>query len=360
MTHIFFLGREYLLSLAEIFAVYPTARYLAHTRTWCMVEGLTDEIIASVYPSMGGIIKVVRVDRTVGTSGITRALTDYLADNCSDNKFSFAIAYYDSERKVFSDGLAIKESLKKQGHSVRLINRENRNITSATYLHERLAQRGMEANVLWVSGTCHIGATIAYQDIEDYTRRDISRERNMQVGMLPPKLAQIMLGLAGTRGVYDPFVGLGTVLVEALHAGRTVVAGSDLSEDMVRATRDNISAYIASKPVTTSPSVTVFHGDACRVGESGESREALARCDIVTEGYLGRIFSAGGITEADVRAEITKLSRMYRDFFTSLRQSDFRGRIVITFPVWHIGGRTIHLDADQHLARDAGFRIVPL
>jgi tRNA G10 N-methylase Trm11 len=35
--------------------------------------------------------------------------------------------------------------------------------------------------------------------------------------MLPPKLSQIMINLSGGDVIYDPFVGLGTVLIEAVN-----------------------------------------------------------------------------------------------------------------------------------------------
>lgn len=48
----------------------------------------------------------------------------------------------------------------------------------------------------------HEGYTIArtlwVQNIDEYTKRDMQRERSMTVGMMPPKLAQIMINL-GTK-----------------------------------------------------------------------------------------------------------------------------------------------------------------
>ena len=53
----------------------------------------------------------------------------------------------------------------------------------------------------------------------------MNRDRSMTVGMMPPKIAQIMINL-GTKGhknviIWDPFCGLGTTLIEALNAGYT-------------------------------------------------------------------------------------------------------------------------------------------
>ena len=57
------------------------------------------------------------------------------------------------------------------------------------------------------SKTEYLGLTIACQDIDSYARRDTSKARDMQVGMLPPKLAQMMINLTRvqneSRKVFD-------------------------------------------------------------------------------------------------------------------------------------------------------------
>ena len=81
------------------------------------------------------------------------------------------------------------------------------------------------------------------QDIEGYSERDIGRERSMTVGMMPPKLAQMMINMA-TKGnmlrIWDPFCGLGTTLIEAHNAGYSHLTGSDISAEMVQETKKNI------------------------------------------------------------------------------------------------------------------------
>lgn len=82
--------------------------------------------------------------------------------------------------------------------------------------------------------------TLACQDIDSYTRRDTGKSRDMVVGMMPPKLVQMMLNLAldsemKNPGIYDPFCGLGTTLIEAANMGMTRIYGSDLSKEMVSA-----------------------------------------------------------------------------------------------------------------------------
>jgi tRNA G10 N-methylase Trm11 len=69
--------------------------------------------------------------------------------------------------------------------------------------------------------------------------------------MLPPKLAQIMIHMAltptlsqGERGqatIYDPFCGLGTVLIESILMQNTAVYGSDISPENIEKTKENLN-----------------------------------------------------------------------------------------------------------------------
>ena len=78
----------------------------------------------------------------------------------------------------------------------------------------------MEIVVIKGHDKVFIGKTVAIQDIENYTKRDYERPaRDAKTGMLPPKLAQIMINLGGLTKIdhdqeethavqhtlYDPF-----------------------------------------------------------------------------------------------------------------------------------------------------------
>jgi tRNA G10 N-methylase Trm11 len=72
----------------------------------------------------------------------------------------------------------------------------------------------------------------------------------MIVGMLPPKLARMMINLTkNNTAIYDPFCGLGTVLIEALHMGRIHILASDISEAMVSATEKNTHEFIETEKI---------------------------------------------------------------------------------------------------------------
>jgi tRNA G10 N-methylase Trm11 len=86
----------------------------------------------------------------------------------------------------------------------------------------------------------------------------------MEVGMLPPKLAQMMINLAISGAytpestqpvIYDPFCGLGTVLIEAAHMGLMQSYASDISNDMVHSTRASFATLSMSSGATCETSL---------------------------------------------------------------------------------------------------------
>lgn len=113
--------------------------------------------------------------------------------------------------------------------------------------------------------------------------------------MLPPKLAQTMINLAlGSQGnsseslksvrLYDPFSGLGTVLIEGVHRGVAHLFASDLNPEMVRATQVNL------EPLTREGRVQESYVQLLDAKEIVKMPKISEVTHIVTEGYLGRIF----------------------------------------------------------------------
>lgn len=173
----------------------------------------------------------------------------------------------------------IKDSLKKRGHSIRVVQHEPQGrVKNATTIHEKLISNGCELMVLPGKDGFIIARTIWVQDIDAYSQRDIGRERSMVVGMMPPKLAQIMLNFA-TRGdkklqIWDPFCGLGTTLIEAIHAGYGSLMGSDIVDSMVQTTTKNTSQ--------NNINTTIFVHDARKIDTYNLSTPTV----IVAEGML--------------------------------------------------------------------------
>lgn len=114
-------------------------------------------------------------------------------------------------------GITIKKRSEK---SLRLANTTDKNLNGASFLVNKLEKTESEYSLLQCGKTLYEGITLRCQDVDSWAKRDMERTRDAKVGMLPTKLARSMLNLAGDFStVWDPFVGLGTVLTEARALG---------------------------------------------------------------------------------------------------------------------------------------------
>jgi tRNA G10 N-methylase Trm11 len=146
--------------------------------------------------------------------------------------------------------------------------------------------------------------------------------------MLPPKLARIMVNLSSAplQGkILDPFCGSGTVLQEAWLRGYRNIEGSDLSEKAVADSVKNVAWLKARVPV--------FGRDAADLGKKVLPNTIDA---IVTEPELGPPIPIR--TERELHRRVDGLTMLYRRFLKSAAPLLApRGRIVMAWPVFHLG-----------------------
>ena len=112
-------------------------------------------------------------------------------------------------------GMMIKNSLTETGASVRVVLPEFNSLSLASVVVTKnlLLQKGAEICVLAAKDKIFTAKTVSVQDFEDYGRRYYQRPtRDEKQGMIPPKVAQIMLNLAEAKlggTILDPFCGIG-------------------------------------------------------------------------------------------------------------------------------------------------------
>ncbi len=129
--------------------------------------------------------------------------------------------------------------------------------------------------------------TVAVQDIRHWTQKDYARPEVMpQAGMLPPKISRQLINLALTSPltpstvIYDPFCGVGTVLIEGLDLGLSVY-GSDISTQAIESAQKNIDWYRQYRPFEGE--IKLFTANVLQtLPLPPESVDA-----VVAEGYLG-------------------------------------------------------------------------
>jgi tRNA G10 N-methylase Trm11 len=356
------LGHAPGLSLAEVAAVLPEATFTAVGTEAAILDG----DVTAVFSRLGGAVKVGYL--APGSWPTLEAALDALGPSAFEEfigagKLAFGFSVYaaggrlapDTGYRIKQRGVAVKRTLK-LGRSARFVNRGERALASVSVAHNRLTQGGAEFVFLSTPDGWRRGRTAAVQDFVAFGKRDFGRPaRDMSLGMLPPKLARIMVNLAGRpRTVLDPFCGMATVLQEGALLG-TEVFGSDVSAPVVANAQKNLEWLDGQEPrVRGRWQLRV--GDARDLTRVWENRRFDA---VITEPYLG--------PPVTVRLPRSKLGDIQRKVAGTLIPSiprvasvlEMGGALVIALPVWRTDSTLAPLEILPAFER-AGFTREPL
>lgn len=347
----FELGREYKLSLAEIFTVFWKVEVLFIDEKILIIDWVPLTSILRKAPRLGGTIKIFEIeaefDLSVKISELGTSIKDFLLSK-REWKLTYGMNFFwktPIDQKKFL--MNLKQAFKAEWVNSRFLNQDFKNLISAQVLGEKLVEKQSDITVVFWKEKTWYGKTIWVQDINAYGKRDFWKTRDMDIGMLPPKLAQMMINISGNskdenRALYDPFVWLWTVLIESLAMGNTQVFGSDYNPNMVASTKQNIDFVQRELWFEVSQSNVIFL-DAQDIASSQILRNNTIH-SIVTEWYLGELFTQRTISRDGIEEERRKLALLYENFFAGLRKIKFQWTIVISFPFWEIKGTYIYFD----------------
>ncbi|MDQ7009930.1 MAG: hypothetical protein Q9M94_06570 [Candidatus Gracilibacteria bacterium] len=324
----FQLGREWRLSIAEILAVFNDVKIIDYTSDYLILDNLEEKIVLEKASNLGGSIKIMKIFSLEDIS-FEEKILDLAAEN--EGKFKYGITVLGDKFNLKTTLMKLKKELKNSGISSRFVNKDFKSINSATIIGENLVKRGTDFSVLQNKNNKFLGKTIWIQDINAYSKRDYAKSRDMQVGMLPPKLSQMMINLSGGKEVvYDPFIGLGTILIEAELMGFSGLYGSDLNQTMVETSSSNTKGIIEKLNAKFINEATFF--DKIKTGV------------IVTEGYLGEVMTQKNISKDRILEQRKGLEKLYNPFFENLKKGGFSGTIVMSFPFWEVRGNYYYFE----------------
>ena len=237
MKYLAIAGRQPRISLAEIQALYDRqAKLLGKNLIVFQSDTTTPKI-----DRLGGTIKLGRL-----FDGNFKNLTKFLNETHPVGKITLGVSDLSKHAKAsfaFQKSMELKRNLGKIGRSVRVITSKEPEISSATAHHNQLGEKAGCFGILFLNR--EIFLSLGTQNITTYTERDQARPaRDAKVGMLPPKLAQILINLCGPlpegARILDPFCGTGVLLQEAAIMGYTPY-GTDLSERMIEYSKKNLN-----------------------------------------------------------------------------------------------------------------------
>ena len=354
MNYVFILGRQPKLSLAELESVYGAKNLTQISKDVAILDSETEPKIER----LGGTQKIAKkIGVILGKSWddawpkIEKILLEKLKNNTS--KCNVGMSVYGVKiagKQLQNNMFGLKHALKKDyGVSVRTVGSGKIQLSSAQVLHNKLSlPPNTEVVVVYTKDSFTICQTIAIQDINSYSKRDHGRpQRDARVGMLPPKLAQIMINLAMPSDsktpvtLLDPFCGTGVVLQEAVLLGLDVI-GTDIEQRMAQYSAQNLH-WLRGNYRFDGKLIYVKSADA-RNYIWDESVDV-----VVSETYLGPpLRHSPGINKLEnIRNEVDQLlSKFLKNIHSQLKSGT---RLCIAIPVWSTGRQAFHTKTVDHL-----------
>jgi tRNA (guanine10-N2)-dimethyltransferase len=349
------------------------------------------------FDRLGGAVKLAEPLVVVDTTD-WRQLEDFLvrelpgrAAQASSGKLTLGLSVYGLSPtidEVNKTALALKKAVRAAGRSCRFVSNQALALSSAQVLHNQLfTGRGRELILVSDGRQTYLARTARVQNIAAYAARDQARpQRDARVGMLPPKLAQIIVNLAvgsttnqppspwradgvqenieprtepymkygdgaakmltpqsaastgrvngfaikqagvSPMAILDPFCGTGVILQEALLMGYNAY-GTDIEERMISHSRANLDWLAKKMPSLAGRTWRLETGDATNF--KWQTFNAIA-----SEIYLGRAFSSPPRPDslASVRQDVdTIASKFLRNI---ARQTGPGFRMCLAVPAW--------------------------
>lgn len=359
------LGRQPNLGLAELESLYGADAINPIGDTAALLDKDPAEI---AFAFLGGTVKFCKLLTeldTVSWPDIQKFLINAIPEHAKllpAGKLRLGLSVYGLNAKpnqITGAALEVKKILRAE-RPVRIVPNKEMALNSAQVLHNQLtSELGWELVFVRHGKKTIVAQTIAEQDIESYAKRDHGRpKRDAKVGMLPPKLAQILINLASgdalapgcgptkplDRTILDPFCGTGVVLQEALLMGYKAY-GTDLEPRMIDYSQTNLEALGFNNKSwrLNSGDATVFQWSDFNL--------------IAAEAYLGRPFSVQP-SKKEVIAVVQDVNTITKKFLENLAKQIKPGfRLCLALPAWHVGKSIKHLPVLDHLT-DMGYNRV--
>ncbi len=283
---------------------------------------------------LGGVIRFAEiVGEYSKEKEILNTIIDQVREKIPDGKIHLGVSAWGCGRNFLKTFLPqTKNAIRAQlDRNCRIVNAPNENLDSGKIFGEKLLKKGIEF-LVWGRGDSFLLArTVANQNLRNYTIRDYEKKfRDSKMGMLPPKLAQILINLANpdwTQTIIDPFCGSGTVNIEAAIMGYKTI-GSDISKDHIREAQENF------KQISGTFRYDVQSGEFLSADATTIPFSTYENASIVTEGFLGKNFE-----DRPSLSEIEKNEReilsLWEKIFLRLEKAKIQ-RIVFCLPAWRV------------------------
>jgi len=351
--YIFITGHNQSLSIAEIIYRFRPSSYLSLSDQAILIN-LDNPIEDPVkwQNLLGGTIKITQLlKESPDIHQIKSVIESFLPAR------DIGLSFYHTKNFPTRKIIQLKQRLKSEGLPKRFVfNRDLSPLNAATLKKNKLLTKGTELCTISSGQRYFFAQTLSFQDVDNYTLRDYGKPKpDPKAGMLPPKLAQIMISLADLSPdstIYDPFCGSGTILQEALLQNLKII-GSDISEKAIVQTRENLKWLVKQFSIDL-PDYRQQIERLIYMADATTNKLKQPVDAIIVEPYLGPPLRSLP-PAARLTAIKLELIELYQEFLqNSYDNLKPNGRLIMVLPIWQ-SDPIVEIDVtdllDQTLAR---------
>lgn len=371
MKFFLILGHNPDLSILEFFSYIKKSRIQFETpllaqNNILILETKKNIDLKKISSDLGGLVKSGRIIQEYADIDDIKPqdLVNLIGDINQTKKFYFGFSNYVSKKsKNLHDlGLKIKNILKTKNLRSRWVTSKEPILSAVIVKKNQLISNfGREFVIIEEKDNkkIYLGLTVAVQEFEEYSYRDYGRPcRDMKVGLLPPKLAKIMINLAGVdknAAILDPFCGSGTIVQEAILLGYQKIIGSDLNQEMVKAAAANLNWLLSQKNISplmpsyaprpqTSIPYQLFNYDVRKISNFIPKNSINA---VITEPYLGPIINQPE-TANKLKKTLAELSSLYLNAFAEFKKILKKDAVIVMIWPAFIKNLSVKNESDQN------------
>jgi len=367
MQYAAFLGHQPLISIAELSAALEDFSLNSVLDNRVALFETAQELDQEFFDTLGGTVVLAKqiTEEDLTLDDIHKVLINEIGNK--RGKITFSLRTHNIPRNAIATLYRhCKKALKGQGRPCRYVGSEKKPAPPIVLFESEIidGKGGCELVILGIqeeddSSRLWIGRTVAAQDVDWYSFRDMEKPvRDTTIGLLPPKLAQILLNFGAflvrenqtkpqpkpkkkeveILTIFDPFCGTGVIPMESLLRDWPVLA-SDVAKKAVKGCTKNLDWLRKEEKILKKDvSSEIWKQDATKPFELKDPPDV-----IVTETTLGPTMTARPPMKEVAKLK-TQNEKLQAQFLENAAATLPGVPIVCAWPVWKQKGGWVHLD----------------
>jgi tRNA G10 N-methylase Trm11 len=348
MKYLFVLGRNIELSRREILSYFEKEEISVlgeSLRGNGLLLDFEENIDSSIISFLGGVLSIGKVLVSSEFEDLKFNLEKAMIYAGEKNKLNYVLWDFSENYDFVLDYLQkrfkeekLKATLKHLRDKMEMQEGEPVLIPSSKLLDE-------EYFIFTSEGEEHFGQIVSHCDYESIEKRDMEKPVRRESLAISPRLAKIMINLAGLKKgemLLDPFCGVGTFLQEALLQGIKVF-GVDKDSEAIEGAKKNLQWFGFDKE---NYSVVNFDSAKVEIPEVG---------GIATEPDLGQILKKIP-TKEKAESTLREFDNLMIQVINNVKKN-VSGKIVFTSPYIRIGKKRLNCGI-ENICESTGYSIV--